>query len=646
MANLNLKDISNSNILKTDKIPVFNNQEMKAATIENIVHSVPGLMATGTCATAANVANKAVTSSDWIAKPGLSIMIEFENANSADNVTLTINSGTAIPVYYINSNGVRVSGAVIPAGAVIFTLNAASNKFYAHLTRTVSAIDTSSNAPVDSTAVNTAVSGEATARDTAIAAAVNALDVASAGGSGKFIQAISETNGKITAVEGTIDSAVTSGSGNPVSGDAVNTEIIKKADKTDLAVPSDAIVHYSFDDLPDMPDGTANVKLTDGNTYNIQSTNYKFFTETSATITNNNGNVQIQVLTASSNQGVYLSNNYTKNKCIKIRLNVTSLGNEGKIEIRNTLNTLLKEITELGIYEIVLFHSNDSTSGVYIRSNFTFTTIVEEIYIGDGSYVTPVIDNSGNGNNATNNGVIAVSGVSGKGGYFLNGKNAEITDFNFPVNFSVSLWIKVDNNTTALYEDIISKAGQFILRNGTSWGNYLMVYLYAYDGSTLLANAKVSNLLEPNVWTHICFVRNGTSAFAYINGVQVKKFTLANETISINSNVVKVSGQVNTRPHTLDDINIFDRALSQEEVTALYLNKANTPKFYNINNYKLEKADDFPVQNSKELISSGGVYAAGEYKQDKNLATAVTISGTQYTTVESAIQALSSAINQ
>ena len=55
--------------------------------------------------------------------------------------------------------------------------------------------------------------------------AINALDVSQAGGSGKFIQAISEANGKISATEGTIDSSVTAGSSNPVSGGAVKTAI-------------------------------------------------------------------------------------------------------------------------------------------------------------------------------------------------------------------------------------------------------------------------------------------------------------------------------------------------------------------------------------------------------------------------------------
>ena len=54
-----------------------------------------------------------------------------------------------------------------------------------------------------------------------ISDAINALDVASSGGSGKYISVIEQTDGKISATEGTIDSTPTSGSGNPVSSDGV-----------------------------------------------------------------------------------------------------------------------------------------------------------------------------------------------------------------------------------------------------------------------------------------------------------------------------------------------------------------------------------------------------------------------------------------
>ena len=61
--------------------------------------------------------------------------------------------------------------------------------------------------------------------DTDIANAIGALDANQAGGNGKYIKAISETDGVISATEGTIDSVVTASSNNPVSSDAVKTYV-------------------------------------------------------------------------------------------------------------------------------------------------------------------------------------------------------------------------------------------------------------------------------------------------------------------------------------------------------------------------------------------------------------------------------------
>ena len=75
-------------------------------------------------------------------------------------------------------------------------------------------------------AISTAVGNEATARDTAITNAVEALDVASVGGAGKYIESISEVDGKISAVEKTLPTVnpvdtVQSGNMNPVTSNAV-----------------------------------------------------------------------------------------------------------------------------------------------------------------------------------------------------------------------------------------------------------------------------------------------------------------------------------------------------------------------------------------------------------------------------------------
>lgn len=150
MAELNVKDISDRTILATDRVLGFNDSASKAPTVKTLMGAAPGVMSTGTCATAAATALKAVTSDDWEAKPGRSILIEFSIANTASDVSLSINQENAIPVYYLNCDTEQISGNAIPAGAVIFTLNAAGNKFYAHLTKTLSTVDTTSKLPVNS----------------------------------------------------------------------------------------------------------------------------------------------------------------------------------------------------------------------------------------------------------------------------------------------------------------------------------------------------------------------------------------------------------------------------------------------------------------------------------------------------------------
>lgn len=61
--------------------------------------------------------------------------------------------------------------------------------------------------------------------DSDIATAIEALDANQAGGNGKYIKAISETDGVIETEVGTIDSVVTASSNNPVSSDAVKTYV-------------------------------------------------------------------------------------------------------------------------------------------------------------------------------------------------------------------------------------------------------------------------------------------------------------------------------------------------------------------------------------------------------------------------------------
>ena len=68
-------------------------------------------------------------------------------------------------------------------------------------------------------------SAEVTNRNTAITNAVNALDVASVGGSGKYISAISETDGKISATVSDLTSVIESGNNQPATSGGVYQQI-------------------------------------------------------------------------------------------------------------------------------------------------------------------------------------------------------------------------------------------------------------------------------------------------------------------------------------------------------------------------------------------------------------------------------------
>lgn len=66
---------------------------------------------------------------------------------------------------------------------------------------------------------------EAFAKSGDITTAIQALDVSSVGGDGKYISAISEMDGKISATATTMDTTPTAGSTNPVTSDGIKTAL-------------------------------------------------------------------------------------------------------------------------------------------------------------------------------------------------------------------------------------------------------------------------------------------------------------------------------------------------------------------------------------------------------------------------------------
>ena len=90
---------------------------------------------------------------------------------------------------------------------------------------TESVITEDSNNNITSGAVYTAFANEVSARNTAIENAIKDLDVSSVGGEGKYISAISENDGKISATSTTMDSSPTTDSNNAVTSSGIKSAI-------------------------------------------------------------------------------------------------------------------------------------------------------------------------------------------------------------------------------------------------------------------------------------------------------------------------------------------------------------------------------------------------------------------------------------
>jgi hypothetical protein len=119
--------------------------------------------------------------------------------NLSGNYNLTLTTGRSGKTNYVLKGGVNLTGRIL--------VDDEGNITSQSVTAT-SVIERGNNQPATSDGVNEAISAEEYARNMAITNAINNLDVLQAGGDGKYIESISETDGKISATEKSLGNMV------------------------------------------------------------------------------------------------------------------------------------------------------------------------------------------------------------------------------------------------------------------------------------------------------------------------------------------------------------------------------------------------------------------------------------------------------
>ena len=196
-------------------------------------------------------------------------------------------------------------------------------------------------------------------------------------------------------------------------------------------------------------------------------------------------------------------------------------------------------------------------------------------------------DASGNGNNGTvNNGAVLTTDRFGglNSAYNLDGDNDFIsvnpsTSLNIVNNISISIWFYTTQ--TGFYGYLVDRD---ICGNAKDWS-------LAYNGSSILrigdgATDQIINSASNNInsWHNLVFVRNGNSFKLFIDGV-ISGQILINGLNFLNNLTPIFFGEQLCNPNSvnspnfngkIDDIGIWNRALTQQEVTALYNSTTNT----------------------------------------------------------------------
>jgi len=230
-------------------------------------------------------------------------------------------------------------------------------------------------------------------------------------------------------------------------------------------------------------------------------------------------------------------------------------------------------------------YATNSLGTAYDNNEISFTT--PNLYLGNGlvayyPFNGNANDESGNGNNGTVHGATLTTDRFGNANsaYSFNGVNNDIDVANSPTtntdNFSISCWIN---------PSIINQARGTIILMGVDDGiggssslngvNFCMGVHYAPDNSISACVSDIqwipSNYLIPtiNTWYFVVFLRYNGVYKMYINDTCILNQNGSNPRIPTH---LKIGSLTDTCffDGKIDDIRIYNRALSQNEIDSLY----------------------------------------------------------------------------
>jgi len=192
-------------------------------------------------------------------------------------------------------------------------------------------------------------------------------------------------------------------------------------------------------------------------------------------------------------------------------------------------------------------------------------------------------DQSGYGDDGVNSGATLTSGQNGQanGAYSFDGASSQIVVADAPQldmtgAQTISVWINPSSNA-AIIKGILSKDISGGLSNPayslqlTASGN--LISYNTTNASNSYQSIASNAVATTGSWTLLTGVYNGTTMYLYINGVLYGS-TVTQTNVGATSAPLRIGQQKNGSGRwfngSIDDVRVYNRALSSSEVAALY----------------------------------------------------------------------------
>jgi prepilin-type N-terminal cleavage/methylation domain-containing protein len=267
----------------------------------------------------------------------------------------------------------------------------------------------------------------------------------------------------------------------------------------------------------------------------------------------------------------------------------------------------------------------------YVEGGATLTKGLVGWWKMDENTGTTAADSSGNGNTGT---LIASFWQTGKYGSSLNalttGTYADIAQVSVlnPVipEMTITSWIYVTAyNDPALnqYQTVIEGSGNLNNANGYYLGfnGFGSVFRWSvgngtsYDAQVLIPETDI----PLNQWVQVVGVINSSNAYVYVNGILRGSDTHAMTNIAYGVYPIRIGrlSYTNGTTHALngyiDDVRIYNRALNQDEVSALYNYAPPTIAHWRLDETTGTIATDSSGNGNNGTLTNGPLWVGGRF---------------------------------